>query len=275
MKNDRSEPPERPARRALLTGSGVLAFGGMAGAAFGYKMRDPILEWRGMPVSSLPKGARHTSEFDRRAKDIYDRQARQTVETVKQLKAKYESPIYGRESVWTLIERLGLCIDTCDPSLMLTSQYAHVQQVLDGMERDGIKDKDLFLMALLHDLGKVMLLESEAPEHVVGAIVPVGEYTDGIGLSNVILQFGHDEIIYSRIKDHVPEHIAWTVRYHSIRLSATDRYLDDRERAWRDRYLTTFQSYDLGSKSYSHFPRVDMAKYRALIEDTFPHPILF
>jgi hypothetical protein len=51
-------------------------------------------------------------------------------------------------------------------------------------------------------------------------------------------------------------------------------YLNERERAYRDLYLKKFQVYDQGLKSFSHLPKVDMAKYRALIEDTFPQPIL-
>ena len=43
----------------------------------------------------------------------------------------------------------------------------HVQQALAAMEKDGASDPDLFLIALLHDLGKVFLLTDEVPENVL------------------------------------------------------------------------------------------------------------
>lgn len=142
------------------------------------------------------------------------------------------------------------------------------------MERDGINDRDLILVALLHDLGKVMLLSTEAPEHIVGYTAPIGEFPREAGLDNIVFQFGHDEMVYSRLRDYVPDHIAWTVRYHSARTGAIEPYMNQRDRTYYDRYLSRFQPYDQGSKSHAHLPRVDMAKYRALIEEVFPQPIL-
>lgn len=212
--------------------------------------------------------------FRREAHRIRAAQESQTLETVKQLKAKYEGPIFGRVRVWDMFEKLALCIDPTDDVLLLTSQYVHVQQILEKMEHDGVHDRDMILTALLHDLGKVMLITAEVPEHIVCFTKPVGKYPRNVGLDNVIMQFGHDEMIYSRLKDYVPEHIAWTIRYHSALPGAIEPYLNERERKNNFELLEKFRVYDQGTKSTRHLPKVDMRKYRALIEDLFPQPIL-
>jgi hypothetical protein len=266
-------PSQAKARRGFLL-AGAAAFGGAAGAALGYREHDRVFRWsHGDPVVNPAAAA--MPEFARRTTAILKSQARQTLETVQQLKSKYESAVFGKIRVWDMIEKLGMCIDPADTSLLMTSQYVHVQQILEGMERDGIQDRDLILIALLHDLGKVMLLTAEVPEHIVGYTAPLAEFPRGVGLDHVVFQFGHDEIVYSRLKDHVPEHVAWTIRHHSASLGAIEPYLNDRERGYRDRYLAKFQKYDRTLKSHTHLPRVDMAKYRPLIEEMFPQPILF
>ena len=260
-------------RQGLLLG-GVAAAGALTGGALAYKRRDDVAEaWqriRGLPSF---QGDRKI-QFQRNAARIRAGQARQTRDTVKQLKARYESPVLGKMRVWDMIEKLGICTDPSDDTLMLTSQYVHVQQILEAMERDNVDDRDQLLIALLHDIGKVMLLGKEAPEHIVGYTAPIGEFPRGAGLDNVVFQFGHDEMLYSRLKDHVPDHISWAVRYHSSPISVMEPYMNQRDRDYYYRYLSRFQPYDQGSKSHTHLPRVDMNKYRALIEDLFPNPIL-
>ncbi len=162
-----------------------------------------------------------------------------------------------------------------EASLYCTSQYEHVQQVLAAMEQDGISERDLFLAALLHDVGKVVLLTDELPENVLCTAAPIGESNDGAGLDRVVYQFCHREIIYSRLKDHVPDQIAWLLRYHNISIEKSSPYMNERDRAYAEKYLTTFQKYDRGFKSFASLPQIDLKKYRDLIEQTFPNPILF
>ena len=253
-----------------LTRRGLMMAGvGVAGAAAGYLVRRTSDRAR-HHAADVASG-----EFRRRAAAIREAQARQTVEDVIALRKKYQDPIFGRARVWEMIEKLGMCVDASDDSLMCTSQLLHVQQILEAMEQDGVQDRDLFLVALLHDIGKVMLLANAAPEHVVGYISPLGKPSHGIGLENVIFQFGHDEFMYSRIKDLVPERVAWTIRYHSGRIDALRPYCNAQDLAHLDGCLALFQPFDMCRKSYRHLPRVDMAKYRDLIEDMFPNPIVF
>jgi hypothetical protein len=204
-----------------------------------------------------------------------ERRYQQNTATVAALKSKYETPVFGKARVWDLIEKLAFCIDTSDASLFCTSQFVHVQQVLEGMERDSIQDRDLLIAALVHDVGKILLLTDELPENIVGVTARINEATQGAGLDHLVFQFGHGEMIYSRMKDHVPEHLAWLLRYHGTVLADLEPFLSGKDRQYRDRYLIPFQKYDGGTKSYNHLPKVDLARYRSLIEETFPQPILF
>ncbi len=213
-------------------------------------------------------------DFDRAAHEIYDRHWQQDQETVQALRARYQAPVFGKVRVWDLVEKLALCVDPTDRTLYCANQYIHLQQILQGMERDGVTDDDLILAALTHDLGKVALLTDEVPENVVCGTTPVGEYGAGIGLDNIYCQFGHDEIAYVRIKDHVPDFVAWLTRYHSMNPDGMRPYLDERDSRYYEKYLT-FRKYDLGTKSVVSLPRIDMEKYRTIIDEAFPSPILF
>lgn len=144
--------------------------------------------------------------------------------------------------------------------------------VLDGTARS----RHGLLTALLHDLGKVAMLAGEPPEHVVCYTEPVEGVEPGGGLENALFQFGHDEIAYSRFKDHVPEHVAWMLRYHSMLLGKAERYMSAWDREMEARYLKTFRKHDQGSKSPWSLPNGgSLARFRDFIEERFPQPILF
>jgi myo-inositol oxygenase len=258
--------PRRRFLTAGVVGAGALVTGVALGAANSgriERVEERVLGPRGPD-----------KEFKTTARAIWARHKAQTREVVARLKRKYEDAVFGRVRVWDMVEKLALCVDPTDTSLFCTSQFIHVQQVVAAMERDGVQDRDFYIAAFTHDLGKVMLLANEAPEHVVCQPAPLGGDRDGIGLDNVVFQFCHPEIIYTRLKDHVPDHLAWLVRYHATSIERAGPYMDDRDRGYAERYLKPFQRYDKRFKSTTFLPRIDLAKYRALIEETFPSPIL-
>ncbi len=224
----------------------------------------------------LPEKVRHRkNQFLDQARMTYERHLDQTKEMVAALNKKYEKPVFGRVRVWNLMERLAQCIDPSDSTLYCVSQLVHALQVVAGMERDGIQDKDFLITGLIHDLGKILLLTGEAPENVVCFNTPIGRYEKGVGLANCVFQWNHDQFIYSRFKDFVPDYIAWLLRYHSIYVPECEHLMDERDRMYTQRYLRVFEKYDKGTTSLYHLPKNGIEKYRALIEDTFPETILF
>jgi len=214
--------------------------------------------------------------FQARAVEVMWLQERQTAEDVKALKAKYEGSVLGRFRVWELIEKLALCVDPSDTNLGCVSQYMHVNQILAAMEQDGAVDDEMLLTALLHDLGKVAMLAGEAPEHVVCFTKPVEACEPGAGLDQVLFRFGHDEIGYTRFKDHVPEPVAWMIRNHSMVLGDCEPFMSARDHELERDYLARFRPYDLGYKSKAFLPREQtLDRYRDFVESWFPSPILF
>ncbi len=212
--------------------------------------------------------------FRARAQAINARHAAQTVDTVAALRAKYAAPVFGRIAVWRAIEMLAQCIDPTDTRLWGSSQQLHVLQILDAMENEGTASEEFVLAALLHDLGKVLLLVGEAPENVVCFNQPIGIHARGIGLDRIVLQWNHDEFAWSRLKDHLPDGVAWLIRYHSIRFPLCEPYMDARDRAYTERYLRPFARYDHGTKSPLNVPRRRIEDYRPLVERVFPDPIV-
>jgi hypothetical protein len=282
-----SSAPAAVSRRRLLTG----AVGGAAaaGGALAYQFRASIDSLRATfssrnsepgsdQAESAPEpGFKELNEraFHDEARQIHERHRRQTADTVAALKRKYEQPVLGRMHVWDLIQKLGQCIDVTDHSLCGASQLLHVQQALAAMELHGVDDPDLLLVALIHDLGKVFLLTGEVPENVLCSSRRIGEGTSGAGLDHVVYQFGHGELIYSRVKDLVPEHVAWTVRYHNVDLNDADDFMNDRDREIAGKYLEAFRTFDRNFKSMHWIPKFDASRYRDLVHQYFPQPILF
>lgn len=214
-------------------------------------------------------------DFQKDVNEMARRHREQTQEHVNALKKKYENTFFGKFYVWDIINELSRCFDATDIRLGVGSQEVHVLQMLEGMERDGITDPDMLLAAIIHDMGKVLLVAHEPPEHIGFDNYIVGEYEDGIGLDNCTLTYSQDEYLYSRLKDHLPDHLAWLIRYHGINIPQCKPLMNERDREYTDRYLRTFARYDFGTKSFYHIPKRKIEDYRDLVEEFFPEPILF
>lgn len=227
---------------------------------------------RGYLLAKLPAGY---GDFRGQAEQIITRHRAQSVADVQGLRVKYERPVFGQVQVWDLVQKLGMVCDPSDGSLGCTSQLVHVLQVLQAMEEDGVDDPEMLIAAIVHDLGKLLLLTDEAPENVVCMVEPVGSYEMGVGLENCVLQWNHDEFIYSRLKDHLPDHIAWLLRYHSIYIDQCWTLMDDRDRRHTKQYLRPFQHYDQDFKSSHALPKKGIEAYREIVESWFPDPIQF
>lgn len=239
--------------------------------AIGPRMGSKALAAVLPPIPAAPALA---ADFAARARAIESGHRAQSAATVAALRAKYQAPVLGRVPVWSAIEMLAQCIDPTDQRLFGASQLLHVLQILDAMEREGAATEEFVLAALVHDLGKILLLTDEAPENVVCFNEPIGAYAPGIGLDRCVLQWNHDEFAWMRLKDHVPDAVGWLVRYHSIVVARCEPYMDARDRDYAQRYLLPFARYDHGTKSPHYVPSRRIQDYRSLIERTFPQPIV-
>ena len=171
---------------------------------------------------------------------IEQRHAAETLDDVAALRRKYDEPVFGKVRVWKLVQRLSQCIDPSDGRLFGASQQVHVLQMLEAMARDKVASHDLILAALIHDVGKTLLLTDEDPANITCMNTPIGDYEPGIGLDNVTMQWGHDEFAYSRLVEHLPDHLAWLVRYHSIEIPVCLPLMDARDREYFEKYLRVF-----------------------------------
>lgn len=209
------------------------------------------------------------------AEILCDRHRHQTLQTVQDLKAKYELPLFGSIEPWSLVEMLAQCIDPSDQALLCTSQQVHVLQIVQAMEIDGVASEDMIVAALLHDLGKVLLLTTELPENVIGMNGPIGVNESGIGLDRCVLQWNHDEFAYMRLKEYLPDHLSWLIRYHSIDVDACSAYMNQRDWDYCETYLKVFSYYDHITKSPSNLPKARLEEYRPLLQRFLPGRIVF
>ena len=237
------------------------------------RLIQDALARRGYEIRPIPPVAPDVPEraaFATGAEEIQRRHRAQTREQVAALRAKYARPLYGLVSTWELLEGLAACVDPSDVLLYGASQQLHLLQVLAAMEQDHVEDPVLLAAAMLHDIGKVLLLAGEAPEHVVGSRAPIGPHERGDGLDTAWLQWNHAEFAYSRIKDDVDEPVAWLVRYQSIVPERCAPLFDARDRAHVARYLTAFRHYDQSFKSPFALPPKRLADYRTLAARLLP-----
>jgi predicted HD phosphohydrolase len=207
------------------------------------------------------------------AQAIVERHRQQTRETVLALRKRYAQPVFGKVRVWELVERLGSCVDPTDERLYGASQQMHVRQMLAAMEEDGTATPDMVLVALIHDIGKVLLLTGEDPANVVCMNSPVGENRDGAGLDDALIRWNHDEFAYQRLKNLIPDDLAWLIRYHSLEIDGARHLMDARDLERTARLLQPFAHYDHATKSPFTIPRDPLDLYRDVIEEAFPDPI--
>ena len=228
----------------------------------------------------------------------------QTVDLVKQKREEFLPLQKRRMSVWEAMEFLNTLVDESDPDTDL-SQIEHLMQTAEAIRADG-HPRWFILTGLIHDLGKILCLFGEPQWAVVGDTFPVGcafsdkivlheffgenpdsrdpryntpfgVYSQGVGLDNVLMSWGHDEYLYHVVKDYLPDPALYMIRYHSFypahRDGAYDHLMNDDDRelfAW----VRRFNPYDLYTKS-SVRPDVRALTpyYQDLINEFFPEKL--
>jgi hypothetical protein len=190
------------------------------------------------------------------------------------LDAKYANrPILGTVRVYDAVAALATVIDPLDPFLGCVTQLTHELQCATAMESDGCEET-LVLTALVHDIGKLLLLVAdEDPMNVEagGKKVPIAGERGG-GLITCRFRWDHADFAYLRLKDHVEPAVAWLVRHHTIDLHACAPYMNDQDRTYAERLLRPFVRYDERKDFYVLPNRLE--SFRELIDRAFPEPIL-
>jgi inositol oxygenase len=228
----------------------------------------------------------------------------QTVDFVREKKQQYLAKQRGLMNIWEALDYLNTLVDESDPDTDL-SQIEHNLQTAEAIRRDG-HPRWFVLTGFIHDLGKLLCLYGEPQWAVVGDTFPVGcaysdkivfpeffrdnpdsrtpgyqsrlgIYSEGCGLDNVDLSWGHDEYLYHVVKDHLPEPALYMIRYHSFypghREGAYDFLLNDHDREMFH-WVRKFNPYDLYSKG-SERPKLEELRpyYADLIAEYFPNKI--
>ncbi|KAL1325678.1 hypothetical protein HN51_035734 [Arachis hypogaea] len=232
----------------------------------------------------------------------------QTYDFVKKMREHYQKLDKAEMSIWECCELLNQVVDESDPDLD-EPQIQHLLQSAEAIRKDYPNEDWLHLTALIHDLGKILLLPQfgELSQWaVVGDTFPVGcafdeanihhkyfkdnpdfknpayntkegVYTKGCGLNNVMMSWGHDDYMYLVAKENgstLPSAGLFIIRYHSFyalhKEGAYAHLMNDEDRE-NLKWLHVFNKYDLYSKSKV---LVDVEKvkpyYQSLIEKYFP-----
>ncbi|KAI3429126.1 Aldo_ket_red domain-containing protein [Psidium guajava] len=235
----------------------------------------------------------------------------QTFEFVKRMREEYGKLNRVEMSIWECCELLNEFVDESDPDLD-EPQIEHLLQTAEAIRKDYPNEDWLHLTGLIHDLGKVLLHHSfgALPQWaVVGDTFPVGcafdesvvhhkyfkenpdyysssyntkygVYSEGCGLNNVMMSWGHDDYMYLVAKENkstLPSAGLFIIRYHSfyaLHRAGAYGHLMNEEDVENLKWLKIFNKYDLYSKSKV---RIDVEKvkpyYLSLIKKYFPEKL--
>lgn len=230
----------------------------------------------------------------------------QTYDFVQEKKAEYLRFDKKEMSVWDAFQFLNQLVDDSDPDTDL-DQFQHLLQTSEAIRADGHPDW-MVLAGLFHDMGKVLCLFGEPQWAVVGDTFPVGcawsdkivypeffaqnpdaqnaqyqtrngVYSEGCGLKNVHMSWGHDEYVYHMVKDYLPEPALYMLRYHSFysqhREHAYEHLMDDHDREMF-KWVNLFNPYDLYSKNPTPPNWTELKPYyEALVKKYLPEKIKF
>ncbi|KAG6718497.1 hypothetical protein I3842_04G153400 [Carya illinoinensis] len=191
----------------------------------------------------------------------------QTYNFVKRMRAEYAKLNRMEMGIWECCELLNEVVDDSDPDLD-EPQIMHLLQTAEAIRKDYPDEDWLHLTALIHDLGKVLLLPQFGglPQWaVVGDTFPLGcAFDDSIVHNKVAKQNGTT----------LPPAALFIIRFHSfypLHTAGAYKHLLNDEDAKSLNWLHIFNKYDLYSKSKD---KIDIEKvkpyYMSLIEKYFP-----
>ena len=208
--------------------------------------------------------------------EIYKLHFNQTEQSFYQLSEKYKNNyIFENVSILFLVNKLKDCIDITDGKLFDTSQFVHSWQVFNGMLLNNETNEDLFVMAFIHDLGKLLKFKNEKPENIYCANKIIKFDSN---LSNSILNWNHDEYCCTRLKPYLSEKMLFCIRHHSLNDMNNKNYIKNEKSENLD-FLYNFYEYDQNTKG-EYIPEImnDSSKQEYienLLLKYFPNKISF
>lgn len=174
-----------------------------------------------------------------RIRELYlKKYANMTLSKNASLRSKWLPPRHVSLTLEDVLSRLGALVDQSDPDFTLSNKV-HAFQAAEEARRLFPDDEGMHLTALIHDLGKIMSCWSEDQAYVVGDTYPLARpihpslpYSDsfnqldatvnypvGCGLREVEMTWGHDEYLYSILRNcgcTLPEVYLDIIRFHSF-----------------------------------------------------------
>lgn len=245
-----------------------------------------------------------------RVKNFYREQhTKQTMSYNLRARHLFNTQTRASMTIWEAMEKLNTLIDESDPDTSL-SQIQHLLQAAEAIRRDG-KPRWMQLTGLIHDLGKLLFFYgADGQWDVVGDTFPVGcafdegiiygkesfkdnrdiddpiyntklgIYTEGCGMENVMLSWGHDEYLYHICKEQstLPKEALAMIRYHSFypwhSAGAYHWFMNESDKDML-KAVKAFNPYDLYSKD-DGLATVEELKpyYMELINEYFPNPVI-
>jgi len=169
----------------------------------------------------------------------------QTLDYVLNKKKEYSVLNNFKMTIKEALKKMDTFIDPSDPDVDVENSI-HAYQTAERIRKEHPEDKELQIIGLIHDLGKV-LFDFDEPNwvivgdtYVVGCEFPksivyydtlknnsdfdkydkLGIYEYGCGLDNLNITFGHDEYLYQVLKQnynhYISERYLDIIRYHSF-----------------------------------------------------------
>jgi len=203
---------------------------------------------------------------------LQDRQARNL------LAEKWNNTIlYGEIDPWDLFLELGKVIDFTDNKLIGTSQYFHALRTFHSMLEDGVRDESLLFLALMHDIGKVLVLFGEEQHNVMCSTFII-DSPDG-NFENLAISWNHDEFAYQKFKSYLDQPTLWAIRYHSLNELFSEKEFPYTLRSAHEKQghelATVLNKHDKGSKGLLYNPRINETLAKEIIYRFLPNPIVF
>lgn len=228
----------------------------------------------------------------------------QTVAFVLQKKHQYLQSCRKRATMWEIAELMKTITDASDPGLT-RPQILHALQVAEAMRRDNLSP-EWIVAGFIHDFGKMLYYFGEPQWAVVGDTFPVGcafsetivfsnffntnsdffdirfntkygIYQPHCGLNAIHMSWGHDEYLFHKVKDYLPEEVCYAIRYHSFypyhEKGAYEYLANDYDKKML-KWIKLLNSYDLYTKQDSPIDTEELLPYyKKLLDEFFPEPL--